>query len=327
MTAAVTRGFGVYGNTLNNADATHAWRAFDRRVQTSGSFGTHNANTNGDNRYAWAMVSFPEPRVVRGWSLQFEYAWSSFWLAIEGKLLGGAWTRIFESSSTNPVNYGRYEATMTPMQCTAVRILTDYSSYPVQSCQFFDCVPLVPVTLTSNNAMATAGVELASETNNYNLYRCFTEQSNAYTHGTAAWYYNEGNWQSNKGFVGTRDQNRFFIRFAEPKRVIGFSVRGIFDDYYYDDDYFRQNCYANCLLIEGRESDADFWRPLAEVEFEPSERRTRYFDFPVSRTVSQLRITVQDVTHGTSASNNASVYLPPMQVWGKYLLCSAPAVS
>ena len=317
----------MYGNTLNNADATHAWRAFDRRVQTSGSFGTHNANTNGDNRYAWAMVSFPEPRVVRGWSLQFEYAWSSFWLAIEGKLLGGAWTRIFESSSTNPVNYGRFGATTATMQCTAVRILTDYSSYPVRSCQFFDCVPLVPVTLTSNNAMATAGVELASETNNYNLYRCFTEQSNAYTHGTAAWYYNEGNWQSNKGFVGTRDQNRFFIRFAEPKRVIGFSVRGIFDDYYYDDDYFRQNCYANCLLIEGRESDADFWRPLAEVEFEPSERRTRYFDFPVSRTVSQLRITVQDVTHGTSASNNASVYLPPMQVWGKYLLCSAPAVS
>ena len=69
-------------------------------------------------------------------------------------------------------------------------------------------------------------------------------------------------------------------------------------------------------MIEGRESDADFWRPLDEIEFEPSERRTRYFDFPVSRTVSQLRITVQDVTHGTGASNNASVYLPPMQVYG-----------
>jgi hypothetical protein len=50
---------------------------------------------------------------------------------------------------------------------------------------------------------------------------------------------------------------------------------------------------------------------LGEAAFEPAERRTRYFDFPISRTVSQLRLTVQDVTHGT----NAAVYLLPGQVY------------
>jgi hypothetical protein len=196
------------------------------------------------------------------------------------------------------------------MQCTAVRVLTDYSSSPVRSCQFFDSVPLIPVTLMSNSSLQAAGVELTSTPTTHNLVRCFTEQSNAYTHGTVAWYYNGGNWQSNRGMVGTRDQNHFYIRFAEPKTVNGFSIGGIGDGYY------SNYCYANCLLVEGRESDTDFWRPLGEVEFEPSERRTRYFDFLMSRTVSQLRITVQDVTHGTGAPNSASVYLPPMQVFG-----------
>lgn len=70
-------------------------------------------------------------------------------------------------------------------------------------------------------------------------------------------------------------------------------------------------------MIEGRESESDFWQPLGEVEFEPSERRTRYFDFLVSRTVTQLRITVQDVTIGINAANNSSLYLPPMQVYGE----------
>jgi len=51
-----------------------------------------------------------------------------------------------------------------------------------------------------------------------------------------------------------------------------------------------------------------------EIEFDPSERKTRYFDFPVNHTVSQLRVTVQDVTSGTSAS---VYHLPPMQVWGE----------
>jgi hypothetical protein len=58
--------------------------------------------------------------------------------------------------------------------------------------------------------------------------------------------------------------------------------------------------------------------PLGELEFDPADRRTRYFDFPVRFTVSQLRITVQDVTHGSNAANNAAVYLPPMQVYGEH---------
>ena len=312
MLSAIHKGFGIVGNTLNNTGAVNAWKAFDRQAQTSGAFGTYNANANGDSRYAWAMVSFPEPRIVRGWTLQFEYCHSNFWLAIEGRLFDGSWTRLFELASTTPVNNGRYGAVTTPMQCTAVRLLTDYSSYPVRSCQFFDSVPLVPVTLNSNTG---SGVELIAESNNYNLYRCFTEQSNAYTHGTSAWFYNGGEWRSNRGQVSTQDQNRFTIKFTEPKQVGGFSVGGMTSDYY-DDYYHNERCYANCLLIEGRETDTDFWRPLGEVEFAPAERRSRYFDFAISRTVSQLRVTVQDITHGTGASNSASVYLPPMQVWG-----------
>ena len=73
MPSAIHRGFGVYGNTFGNANAINAWRAFDRSVQTSGSFGTPNANVNGENRYAWAMVSFPEARWVRGFTMRFEY--------------------------------------------------------------------------------------------------------------------------------------------------------------------------------------------------------------------------------------------------------------
>jgi hypothetical protein len=69
-------------------------------------------------------------------------------------------------------------------------------------------------------------------------------------------------------------------------------------------------------LIVGRESDTDFWRPLGEIEFEPSERRTWYFDFPVSRLASQVRITVQDITPGTGTSNGTPMYLPPIQIWG-----------
>ena len=121
MTAAVSKGFAVYANTFANSNATHAWRAFDRATQTTGSFGNANSNLTGDNKYAWAIIAFPEPRIVRGWSLQFDYAWSSFWLAIEGKLHEGAWTRIFDST-ISPVDSGRFDAVTTPMECTAVRI-------------------------------------------------------------------------------------------------------------------------------------------------------------------------------------------------------------
>jgi len=165
------------------------------------------------------------------------------------------------------------------------------------------------MSMTSNTAPTTAGVRLVSEPNNFNLFRYFTEQANAYTHGTLAWYFNNGDWQSNKGFPSSRDLNRFEIHFNEPKTVCGFSVGGLS---WFETSY----CYANCLLIEGRQSNDDFWQPLGEVEFAPAERRTRYFDFPINRTVSQLRVTVQDVTRGQNPSNSTSVYLPPMQVYG-----------
>ena len=288
MTAATHRGFGVYGNTAVNANAIHAWRAFDRNVQTSGAFGSE------------VIVSFPEARWVKGFAIRFEYEWNNIWLAIEGRFQTGnnqtgGWTRLFESTG-GLVNYGRYGALTTPMFCTAVRVLTN-SSNAVQSCQFFEVEPLVPMTMTSNTAPVAAGVRLVSEPNNFNLYQCFRQQVEAYTHGTLAWYFNGGsepdgqNWQSNRGLPSSRDQNRFEIHFNEPKTVCGFSVGGLS---WFETSY----CYANCLLIEGRQSNDDFWQPLGEVEFNPAERRTRYFDFPVNRTVAQLRITVLDVTRG-----------------------------
>jgi hypothetical protein len=308
MTAAVHRGFGVYANTLGNSNAVNAWRAFDRSMQTSGSFGTPNANVNGDNRFAWAIVSFPEARWVKGFAIRFEYEWNSVWLAIEGKFQNGDWTRLFESTG-GLVNYGRYGALTTPMFCTAVRVLTN-STNAVQTCQFFDAVPLVPMTMTSNTAPTTAGVWLVSEPSNPSLFQCFRQQVEAYTHGTLAWYFNGSDWRSNRGQVSTRDQNRFMIHFDTPKKICGFSVGGLS---WFETSY----CYANCLLIEGRESDNDFWQPLGEVDFTPAERRTRYFDFLVNREVSQLRVTVQGVTRGQNPSNSESAYLPPMQIYGE----------
>ena len=204
MTAAIHRGFGVYGNTAGNANAINAWRAFDRNVQTSGAFGGE------------AIVSFPEARLVSGFAIRFEYEWNNVWLAIEGKFQTGnnqtgGWTRLFESTG-GLVNYGRYGALTTPMHCTAVRVLTN-SSNAIQSCQFFEAVPLVPMTMTSNTAPTAAGVRLVSEPNNFNLYQCFRQQVEAYTHGTLAWYFNGNDWQSNRGLVSTRDQNRFMIHF------------------------------------------------------------------------------------------------------------------
>ena len=114
----------------------------------------------------------------------------------------------------------------------------------------------------------------------------------------------------------TRDQSRFTIQFAQPKTVDGFSVGGILFDFFNSGYYSAHNCHANCFLIEGRESDADFWQPFGEFEFDPAERRTRYFDFPVSRVVGQLRITVQDVAHRVGATQNSAVHLPPMQFYG-----------
>jgi len=194
------------------------------------------------------------------------------------------------------------------MLCSAVRILTN-QSLAVRSCQFFDSVPLVPVTLTSNPS-SSLGIALESELVNSNLYRCFTEQSNAYSHGTIAWYYNDGTWRSNRKRASTSNQSRFTIRFNEQKSLHGFSIGGL-------NSYNASYCYANCLLIEGRKSDADAWNSLKEVDFEPSAQRTRYFDFDDCPTISQLRITVQDITRMPGATSNTPLYLPPMLVHGR----------
>ena len=317
MTAAVHKGYGITGNTLHDSSAVTAWKAFDRNVQTSGSFGNDQPNGNGNNKYAWVMVSFPEIRHVESFAVRFEGSPAKAWMAVEGKMPDGTWTRIFESSE-NLVNFGWYGAVTIPMYCTAVRLLTDLSN-AVQSCQFFEAVPLVPVSMTSNTAPPSAGVQLISDPANQNLYRCSTYQVNAYTHGTLAWYFSGGseNWRSNRGGVSTKDQNRFFIHLSGQATVCGFSVGGIAS-------YSGSYCYADCLLIEGRKSEADIWIPIAEVEFDPADRRTRYFDFAVNWTVSQIRVTVQDVTHGTGAAHNASVYLPPVQVYGNLVLKDDP---
>jgi len=307
MTGMTTRGFTVSGNTLNNA--THAWQAFDQSALTTGSFGSFNSPINGSNQYAWSMVAFPKPRMVRCWSLQFENVWSSFWIAIEGRDVASTeWTRLFESSSTSPVNHGCFGALTNPMLCSAVRILTNQSP-AVRSCQFFDSVPLIPVTLTSNSS-SSLGITFESEFINNNLYRCFTEQSNAYTHGTIAWYYHDGTWRSNRKRASTGNQNRFIIKFNEQKSLHGFVIGGLHS-------YNASYCYANCLLIEGRLLDTDAWQRLLEIDFEPSARRTRYVDFDACPAVSQLRITVQDVTRMPEATSNTSLYLPPMQVHGR----------
>jgi hypothetical protein len=164
----------------------------------------------------------------------------------------------------------------------------------------------------------TAGVTLTHELTSGGgiIYLCFLNQHMALTHGMINWYYNGGNWRDNRNGFSTTNQQRFVIRFAEPKTVCGFSVGGIAYAGSTYTGYTANYCYANCLLIEGRASNSDYWRRIDEVEFDPAERRTCYFDFPVDRLVGQLRITVQDVTHGSSASTSASVYLPPMQVYG-----------
>jgi hypothetical protein len=131
-------------------------------------------------------------------------------------------------------------------------------------------------------------------------YQCFTHQSNAITQNLKSTH------MSNRGMPSSKDQNRLEIRFTESKTVCGFSVGGLAS-------YTASYRYANCLLIEGRKSNEDFWRPIDEVDFNPALQETRYFDFSVDHTIGQLRITVQDVTSGTGTA----VYLPPMQIYGK----------
>ena len=112
-------------------------------------------------------------------------------------------------------------------------------------------------------------------------------------------------------FPSTSRQNRFLIHFNEPKTICGFSVGGLAS-------HSSSLVYADCLLIEGRASESDFWLPLGEIEFYPAERRIQYYDFLIDRTVTQVRITVQSVVPpSTGAASNAAVYLPPMQIYGE----------
>jgi hypothetical protein len=286
MTAAMSRGCAVYGGGAN------VWQAFNRNATQNGTFGAD----------AWVTIAFPKTRTIRGWALQFLSQTANFNLQIQG-LHNGTWTDIVPwTPQKSPVNNGRFEAT-TPMECTAVKIRTSHAS-AVRSCQFFDSEPLVPVTMTSNTLPSAAGIVLSSsETGNANLFNCFRNQSAAYQLGTRTWYANNG---SNKGKPSYKDQSRFEIRFTEPKTVCGFWVGGLAI-------YTAANCYANCLLIEGRASVDDFWQRIDEVDFNPALQETQYCDFPVDHTVGQLRVTVQDVTSGTSSP----LYLSPMQIWGE----------
>ena len=283
MTAAMSRGCAVYGTDT-------AWRAFNRDARVSGTFGAN----------SWVTVTFPEVRTIRGWAFQYVSAPSPspFTFTIEGKSKTSEWIRISATSVNSLVNNG-YFGTTDEMECTAVRIRASHVT-AVRSCQFFDCIPLVPVTMT---AYTGSGVTLVFDPNTpitTYRYQCFTHQSNAITQNLKSTH------KPNRGMPSSKDQNRFEIRFTEPKTVCGFSVGGLAS-------YTASNCYANCLLIEGRESGDDYWRPIDEVDFNPALQETRYFDFPVDHMVGQLRITVQDVTSGTGTA----VYLPPMQIYGE----------
>ena len=283
MTAAISKGCAVYGTDT-------AWRSFNRDARVSGTFGTN----------SWVTVTFSEARTVRGWALQYASAPSPspFTFAIEGKSKDDEWIRISTTSVNSLVNNG-YFGTTDEMECTAVRIRVSHAT-AVRSCQFFEREPLVPVTMT---AYTGNGVTLVFDPNtpiNTYRYQCFTHQSNAISQNLKSTH------GSNRGMPSSKGQNRFEIRFNAPKTVCGFSVGGLAS-------YTATNCYANCLLIEGRESDDDYWRKMDEVDFNPALQETQYFDFAVDHVVGQLRITVQDITSGTSQQ----VYLPPMQVWGR----------
>jgi len=197
------------------------------------------------------------------------------------------------------------------MQCVAVRIKTTQTTTAVRSFQLFEAVPLIPTTISGNGS--TFIPVSAKESISSQLYQCFKYQNIAYTQGEKTWYVNNG---SNMGKPSTKDQSRFIIDFGGQKTVCGFMVGGISYAGSSSTTYQSSYCYADCLLIEGRESANDFWKRIDEVECPPvdsnDKRKNRYVDFPVNHTVRQLRITVQRITSGMSTS----IYLPPMQVYG-----------
>ena len=301
MNAAVTKGFYVKEDTFG---VSNAWKAFERDVTTSGAFGSV------------TTVAFPERRLVKGWALQFNTTSTSpSTLAIEGTADNQTWSPMFSSSSVSTYNAGLYGTMTQPMQCVAVRIRTSLAT-AVRSFQLFDAVPLISTTISSNGSTFIKGSEQESISNQ--LYQCFKYQNIAYTQGGKTWYANNG---SNMGKPSTKDQCRFIIDFGEQKTVCGFTVGGISYAGSTSTAYQSSYYYANCLLIEGRESANDFWKRIDEVGCPPADsqdgnkRKNRYFDFPVNHTVRQLRVTVQRITSGTSTSVT-SIYLPPMQVYG-----------
>jgi len=290
------------GYAIESSDVT-TWMIFNREAITWQLLTPINTGRFPNNE--WVTIRFPEPRVIRGWAIQF-VAQTLFSCDIEGRSSDGTWEPVHNFVSTqdppnNAVNVGRYGAVTNTKECNAIRIRTNNPNWS-KSCQFFGAVPLVPVDAPTN----------MFEPTNSNLRLCFVNQDIAYTYGTNDWYIANGD---NKGGFSTSDQIRFQIHFTSPKTVGGFAVAGI-------TSHSADNCYANCLRIEGRASANDPFRLLKvshnfkvydEVEFDPAKRETQYFDFLEDHVVWQLRITVQDVTR-----KNASlpVYLPPMQVYG-----------
>jgi len=296
MTATLTGGYAVQGTHAN------AWQAFNRLATSSGTFGAN----------SWITITFPEVRTLRGWALQFSTTPSgTITITIEGKRYNGEWERLFFRSSVSLVSNGYFGITTRPMECTEVRIqiTAGSSTLSVRTCQFFEYEPLVPVTFT---LLGGGGVTYSMSPGSLSVFQCFTHQSIAYPQGTKAWYIGK----DNKGEPTFEEQNRMEIYFSSPKTVSGFSVGGIVTVGNTTTNYnSATHCCARCLLIEGRASNDVFWRRIDEVEFNPAEQKTQYFNFPNVHTVGQLRITVQDVT--SAGGTDAPLHLPPMQVWGR----------
>jgi len=296
MIAAIHKGFGIYSSNVT------AWYAFDRKYATAGSF---SANNN-----EWTVVSFPEARWVQGFMIapcffsSYDESYDHHSAFIEGKFQNGEWVRLAHPSYIRAG--GIYLKMATPMFCTAVRVQCMPSRIGMTSmvriCQFFDAIPLV--RSGENVLFEVEGVR------SWQFSSLFSQPDRPpprNSHDIPAWlcFYNQ--WyvhQSNKGLPSTQDQTRFVLRFDTLKTVCGFSVTT------YDYPYSAE--WVKCLLIEGRQGDADFWETIDEIEFDPSESKTWYFDFPKVYRVSQLRITVQEVS-GNAANR---LCLPLMQVYG-----------
>jgi hypothetical protein len=299
MTAAIHKGFGIHNPSSPPGTTWRpVWHAFNR----TSSIATIDDKT-------WTVVSFPEARWVKSYSIA-PYAVSvNGWLSsigytvtLEGKFQNGEWipldTKIIHE-------YGGHCIVTTPMLCTAVRFrCADYYTAAIKlvSCQFFDAVPLVfsgiRDTIVDNHMLFSAlwNVPLQHGNDIQKWKRIYS-----------TWYENN----SNKGQPSTQDQTRFIIDFGSLKKVCGLSA------------VIYYSAGVKCLLIEGRKSDTDFWVTLDEIEFDLANPKTLYFDFPKVHTVSQLRITVQEASVSILYPDRfalpyyGNIYMPLMQVYGE----------